>query len=200
MRPPERLWTPSAARIEQAGITRFRRWLDAERGLRFDDYESLWRWSTTELEAFWAALWQFSSVIAHSPYQRVLDRRVMPGARWFPGATLNYAEHSLARARHPAAAGAPAIVFQSETRPRAEISWAALAAQVGALAAPLERLGVEPGDRRGAEPGRRLVELLAGHGLRGGPRSLPANRSQSSLRGGRLSLWRQAARSARDGG
>jgi acetoacetyl-CoA synthetase len=79
MRPAERLWTPSAARIEQAGITRFRRWLDLERGLRFDDYESLWRWSTTELEAFWAALWEFSPVIAHSPYERVLDRRVMPG-------------------------------------------------------------------------------------------------------------------------
>ena len=147
MRSAERLWTPSAARIEQAGITRFRRWLDAERGLRFDDYESLWRWSTTELEAFWAALWQFSPVIAHSPYQRVLDRRVMPGARWFSGATLNYAEHLLARAQHRAAGDAPAIVFQSETRPRTEISWAALAAQVGALAATLKRLGVAPGDR-----------------------------------------------------
>ncbi len=147
MRSAERLWTPSASRIEQAGITRFRRWLNDERGLRFDDYESLWRWSTTELEAFWEALWQFSAVIAHSPYQRVLERRGMPGARWFSGATLNYAEHLLARAQHSAARDAPAIVFQSETRPRAEISWGGLAAQVGALAATLKRLGVAPGDR-----------------------------------------------------
>src|ERR1700682_1910754 len=146
MRAAERLWTPSAARIGQAGITRFRRWL-AERGRRFDDYESLWRWSTTQLEAFWAAVWEFSSVIAHSPYDRVLDRRVMPGARWFSGATLNYAEHSLAKARRAAAGDTPAIVFQSETRPRMEISWAAIAAQVGALAATLKRLGIAPGDR-----------------------------------------------------
>src|SRR5713226_10576123 len=126
MRSAERLWTPSAARIEQAGFTRFRRWLDKERGLRFEDYESLWRWSTTEIEAFWAALWEFSSIIAHSPYERVLDRRVMPGARWFEGATLNYAEHVLAKAQRPTAGDASAIVFQSETRPRTEISWAAL--------------------------------------------------------------------------
>jgi acetoacetyl-CoA synthetase len=143
MRPAELLWTPSASRIEGAGITRFRRWLDETRGLRFDDYESLWRWSTTELEAFWEALWQFTGVIAHSPYERALDRRAMPGARWFSGATLNYAEHLLARAQHPA----PALVFQSETRPRAEISWASLTAQVGALAATLKRLGVVAGDR-----------------------------------------------------
>src|SRR5258708_7676660 len=147
MRSAERLWTPSAARIEQAGITRFRSWLNDERGLRFDDYESLWRWSTTELEAFWEALWQFSAVIAHSPYQRVLERRGMPGARWSSGATLNYAEHLLARAQHSAARDAPAIVFQSETPRRAESSWGGLAAQVGALAATLKRLGVAPGDR-----------------------------------------------------
>ncbi len=103
MRSAERLWTPSAARVEQAGITRFYRFLAAERGLHFDDYESLWRWSTTDLEAFWGALWEFSRVITHSPYERVLDRRVMPGARWFEGATLNYAEHSLAQAQRPSA-------------------------------------------------------------------------------------------------
>jgi acetoacetyl-CoA synthetase len=94
-----------------------------------------------------SALWEFSSVIAQSPYERVLDRRVLPGARWFSGATLNYAEHSLAKARRPTAGDAPAIVFQSETRPRTEISWAAPAAQVGALAATVKHLGVAPGDR-----------------------------------------------------
>src|SRR5690242_13539193 len=55
----ERLWAPSAERVERAGITRYLRWLESERGLRFDGYEALWRWSVTELEAFWASIWDF---------------------------------------------------------------------------------------------------------------------------------------------
>ena len=150
MRPmsdPERLWSPSPARRAEAGITRYLHWLAAERGLRFDDYESLWRWSVDDLEAFWGSIWDFCGVIGHAPWKRVLDRRVMPGARWFEGATLNYAEQVLSRARQPERAARPAIVFESELRPRTEISWSALAGQVGALAATLERLGVERGDR-----------------------------------------------------
>ncbi|HEY6909316.1 MAG TPA: acetoacetate--CoA ligase [Myxococcales bacterium] len=143
----DRLWTPSAERVERAGITRYLRWLSAERGLRFDGYEALWRWSVTELEAFWASIWDFCGVIAHRPYDRVLDRRVMPGARWFEGATVNYAGQSLWRARDPAWASRTALVFESESRPRLELSWSELAAQVGALAATLRRLGVGPGDR-----------------------------------------------------
>jgi acetoacetyl-CoA synthetase len=143
----ERLWAPSAERVERAGITRYLRWLESERGLRFDGYEALWRWSVTELEAFWASIWDFCGVIAHRPYDRVLDRRVMPGARWFEGAAVNYAEQSLRRAQDPTWAPRTALVFESESRPRLELSWGALAAQVGALAATLRRLGVGAGDR-----------------------------------------------------
>ena len=143
----ERLWTPSPERIAGAGITRYRAFLAETRGLRFDGYESLWRWSVDELEAFWASIWEFCGVRSHAPYSCVLDRRTMPGARWFPGATLNYAEHALAPALRPGAAGKPALIFASESRPRAEVTWGQLAARVAALSATLGRLGVGRGDR-----------------------------------------------------
>lgn len=94
---PERLWIPTPERVERAAITRYLRWLRDERGLDFDSYEHLWRWSVDDLEAFWASMWEFCGVITHRPYGHVLDRRVMPGARWFDGALINYAEQSLWR-------------------------------------------------------------------------------------------------------
>ncbi len=142
-----RLWAASPARIESAGITRYRRWLEQKQGLRFDGYEALWRWSVQELEAFWASIWDFCGVISHHPYQSVLERRVMPGARWFEGAMVSYAEQSLWRALRPEWMRRTALVFESESRPRLEMSWGALGAQVGALAATLARLGVRSGDR-----------------------------------------------------
>lgn len=142
---PKPLWTPSPERVAAAGITRYLAWLKDERGLAFTDYESLWRWSVTDLEAFWKTIWDFGGVIAHQPYRRVLSARTMPGAKWFEGATLNYAEHALAHARDRGAE--PAIVCQSETRRRVQITWDALAAQVGALTATLRQIGVKPGDR-----------------------------------------------------
>ena len=145
MSAPELLWTPSRERVERSGFTRFTAWLEKGRGLRFESYEALWRWSVTELEAFWGSLWDFGGVIAHQPYDQILERRTMPGARWFPGATLNYAEHSLRPEN--CAREEPALVFVSETRPRSEISWPTLAAQVAALAGELKRRGVGPGDR-----------------------------------------------------
>jgi acetoacetyl-CoA synthetase len=144
---PEILWKPSAERAERAGITRYLRWLERERGLHFDGYESLWRWSATDLPAFWTSIWEFFGVIAHAPYERVLDRRIMPGAKWFEGATINYAEQSLWRALRPEWAQRTALVFQSESRPRMELAWGALAAQVGALARTLRAFGVDRGDR-----------------------------------------------------
>ncbi|MBX9632346.1 MAG: acetoacetate--CoA ligase [Burkholderiales bacterium] len=147
MNHPAPLWRPSAERIERAAITRYRRWLKDRKGLDFADYESLWQWSVTDIEAFWESIWEFSEVRSHSPYRRVLDRRVMPGAKWFEGATLNYAEHALARAERSDAATRPALIHQSEIRSRGEMSWTELAGQVGAMSATLEALGVRPGDR-----------------------------------------------------
>ena len=147
MNPATPLWIPSKARIERAGITKYRHWLKAKRGLEFEDYESLWQWSVTEIEAFWESIWQFTQIKSYSPYRQVLERRVMPGAKWFEGATLNYAEHLLAFATRPDAATRPALVFESELQPRTEIPWAQLAGEVGALTAALEALGLQPGDR-----------------------------------------------------
>jgi acetoacetyl-CoA synthetase len=141
------LWTPSAARKADAGITRYLAWLKEHRGLSFKDYESLWRWSIAEIEVFYETIWQFGGVIAHAPYRQILDKRAMPGAKWFEGSTLNYAEHALRFAKQSGAATKPAIVFQSELVERAEVSWGELNAKVGALAATLKRLGVAKGDR-----------------------------------------------------
>ncbi|HYP48452.1 MAG TPA: acetoacetate--CoA ligase [Thermoleophilaceae bacterium] len=139
MREGTLLWEPSEADREQAELTRYMRWLD--RGL--EDYHALWRWSVEDIEGFWASIWDYFEVQASQPYERVLGRCEMPGAEWFPGARLNYAEHVFRRAR----AREAAIVHASELRPLAELSWDELAGQVGRVAAGLRRLGVGPGDR-----------------------------------------------------
>lgn len=141
------IWTPSPERIARAGITRYRKWLEERHGLRFDDYESLWRWSVDELETFWATIWVFTGMRSATPYRQVLEARRMPGAKWFDGALVNYADHMLWRAALPDWKDRPAIIFQSERVERREISWGQLAAQVGALTATLKRLGVAKGDR-----------------------------------------------------
>jgi acetoacetyl-CoA synthetase len=120
-------------------------WL-REHGRDFSTYEELWRWSVTEIEAFWESIFQFCAVRTHAPYSQVLDWRVMPGAKWFSGATLNYAEHALASAATEAATEL-ALICQSELRARSEVSWRQLARNVGALAVTLRRFGVVPGDR-----------------------------------------------------
>lgn len=137
------MWRPSSERVGRARITAFVAWLARERGLRFDDYESLWRWSVSDLEGFWSALWQFFDIRASKPYEHVLGRRTMPGAEWFPGARLNLVDQVF---RH-ATAERPAIVAGGETGALVEVSWADLERQVGALAVSLRALGVAPGDR-----------------------------------------------------
>lgn len=136
------LWQPSAGLKAQATISRYLDWLRL-RGRSFDDYATLWEWSATDIEGFWASLWEFFDVQATTPYDAVLPRREMPGAQWFSGATLNYAEH-IFRNADPAR---PAIIFQSERQPATEVSWLALEQQVGAVAAALRAMGVQPGDR-----------------------------------------------------
>ena len=107
----------------------------------FSDYGELWRWSVEDLEGFWAALWEWFSI--DSAYERVLGRQEMPGAEWFPGAELSYAEHVFRQARP----GATAILHATESRGVAEIGWDELREQVARCAAGLRRLGVERGDR-----------------------------------------------------
>jgi acetoacetyl-CoA synthetase len=140
---PEKLWEPSAELVENARLTEFMRWLESERGLRFDDYEALWRWSVDDLEAFWDVIWDFFGVQADGERGAVLGSREMPGAEWFPGTRLNYAEHIFAGKDDQETA----ILHASELRELGELSWGELRGQVAAVAAALRGLGVEHGDR-----------------------------------------------------
>jgi acetoacetyl-CoA synthetase len=120
-------------------------WLERERGLTFVDYPALWEWSTTDLPGFWGAVWDYFQVVAHTPAREVLADAHMPGARWFPGATLNYAEHVL---RMPGlAAGDPVVFGRSQTRPPVTLDAAGLREEVRRVRAGLVRLGVGQGDR-----------------------------------------------------
>jgi acetoacetyl-CoA synthetase len=137
------LWWATPERRARANVSRFLAWLEAERGRRFDGYADLWRWSVEELETFWDAVWQFYGLHSSTPVRAPLADRRMPGARWFEGATLNYAQHVLERAPKDH----PALVYVAEGREPVEISAAELRRRVGALAATLRGLGVRPGDR-----------------------------------------------------
>ena len=137
--------------LPEPHITRYQRWLQQTRGLHFDSYDALWRWSVADLEAFWASIWDYFQIQSPTPYQAVLERPTMPGARWFPGAQVNYAQHLLSHADASHAAGHPAIVFSDEALlARGElrhIGWPELQRQVAACAAAFEAMGVQRGDR-----------------------------------------------------
>jgi acetoacetyl-CoA synthetase len=137
------LWEPSEEFKENANISRYMEWLKREKGLSFSDYGELWEWSVAEVEEFWASIWEYFNVKASKPYSRVLNSREMPGYKWFEGAELNYAEHVFRNARPDE----PAVLHQSEIRQLETVTWRELQEKVGALAAGLEELGVERGDR-----------------------------------------------------
>jgi len=141
---PSVLWTPPPDVRETTEIGRYTVWLEQERGLAFDSYESLQRWSVDDLPAFWASIWEFFEVKAHAPYTTVLASDAMPGAEWFPGARLNFAEHLIGRDED---VDAVAIVAHSQTRPPLELTFGDLREQIARARAGLLRLGVRPGDR-----------------------------------------------------
>ena len=141
----ELLWTPRPEFAARSNLAQYMRWLQGHRGLDFKDYESLWQWSVTDIEAFWGSIWDYFQVCSDQPYARVLSQRVMPGANWFEGSRVNYAEHLL----RPEAERGEAPVFHhlSENRPLARMSWNELGRQVRILATQLRALGIGPGDR-----------------------------------------------------
>jgi acetoacetyl-CoA synthetase len=137
------LWEPSDEFIKQANITKYLNWLRKEKGLTFDDYNSLWQWSVTQIEDFWQTLWDFFQIKASKPYTKVLSQRKMPGAVWFRGSELNYAEHVFLNR----SSDHPALIFQSEIRPLEKVSWTELFSQVSSVATALRNMGVQRGDR-----------------------------------------------------
>ena len=137
------LWEPSEKMKQQANLTQYMQWLKSEKGLHFDDSEKLWEWSVNSLDEFWASIWEYFHIKSSQPYKTVLAERKMPGAQWFSGAELNYAEHVFRNAT----SSRPALVFQSETKPLTEISWEELYQKVSSVAQALRAMGVQRGDR-----------------------------------------------------
>ena len=142
----EWLWTPRPDFAKASHVARYMDWLDRKKHRSFEDYDALWRWSVSEPEDFWASIWEYFDVQSDQPYLRVLDRRVMPGGKWFEGSLVNYAEHLL---RHESRAAPGETVFHhcSEVRPLARMDWQTLGRQVRILATQMRAMGVEPGDR-----------------------------------------------------
>lgn len=138
----EALWRPAPAAVAGSRLTRYRKWLGRPPRSEPADYDALWRWSVEEPEVFWRSIADFFAMRFAAPPRRILSGREMPGARWFEGARLNYAEHALT-----AAGEGPALVYRSEDGARRELSRAELRAEVGRVRAGLAALGVGKGDR-----------------------------------------------------
>src|SRR5690242_953102 len=137
------LWRPSQERIEEANLTRFARQAIRDWKLEFNDYPAFYRWTVDRPEQFWDSLWKFAGVRASTKGSRVIvDAGLMPGARWYPDARLNFAENLLRRRD-----ASTAIVFWGENRVKRRLTHRELADQVARIARGLRALGVKPGDR-----------------------------------------------------
>jgi len=143
--------TPPVSATEAAPylpqIRLYQNWLRDERGLSFATYNDLWRWSVTELDAFWQSIWDYFDFQSPTPHTAVLANNVMPGAKWFPGAQTNYAHQVLRHVQPADAAGLLAVISHNEKGLRREMSWPELRRQVAAMALHLQAQGVRPGDR-----------------------------------------------------
>ena len=122
-------------------------WLRKKHGLSFSSYEHLWRWSVTDQEGFWQSLWDYDHMQSPTPHAAVLADARMPGAKWFPGAQVNYARQVFRHVEAADRAGMQAIVSENELGDVAELSWPELRRRVASFAATLRRLGVRRSDR-----------------------------------------------------
>ena len=137
------LWQPSAKRIRNTNIYHFMNYVNSRHGKSFANYEDLYKWSIEESPVFWATLWDYAEVIHSRSYDLVVDEiNKMPGARWFEGARLNFAENLL-RYRDDRIA----LSFKGEARPTLSITYSELYQQVARLAKSLRHMGIQPGDR-----------------------------------------------------
>jgi acetoacetyl-CoA synthetase len=140
---PPLLWEPSEELKAGSSLKAYMDWLRSERDVPVETYDELWKWSVDEIEEFWASIWDYFEVQASEPYDSVLGSRAMPGAEWFPGARLSYAEH-IFRGRDD---DAVAIRHASELRDLSELTWGELRSLTARIAGGLRELGVGPGDR-----------------------------------------------------
>ncbi len=136
-------WRPSAARIAEANLTRFRHAVHERWGFEAGDFAALHEFSVAQPQKFWLSVWDFAGVIAETQGSAVLrDPHLMPGAEWFPEARLNFAENLLRRRDHH-----PALIFGGENGARREMSRAELYDLVSRIAQALTAAGIGPGDR-----------------------------------------------------
>jgi acetoacetyl-CoA synthetase len=136
------VWTPPPEARTTSQLARYMAWLSDTTGRTFGDYAELWGWSVDELESFWESVWRYFEIHSTAPYTTVLAERAMPGARWFAGARLNYADHALRHADDDRVA----LVEVGEDGAQRELSWRELRAAVGGVAAALRERDVGPGD------------------------------------------------------
>lgn len=128
-------------------MTLYRNWLARERGLTFADYESMRRWSVSDLEGFWESIWSYHNMTSPTPWTRALTKEAMPGAVWFEGAQVNYARQVLRHVVEAENADQLAIIAENELGDVRELSWRDLRRQIASMALTLRSLGVEHGDR-----------------------------------------------------
>jgi acetoacetyl-CoA synthetase len=128
-------------------IRRYQDWLQASRGLSFDDYQAVWNWSVTDLRGFWRSIWDYLDLQSPTPVGEVLEEETMPGARWFTGTQVNYARQVFRHVQPAHAASFPAVVSRNEKGAQRELSWPELRRQSAALALHLQAQGLQPGDR-----------------------------------------------------
>ena len=139
------LWTPPPGRYEASTMAAFERFVADRLGLEFDDYNAMWRWSVDDLDAFWGAIWDFFEIKGSARPEAFCTKRQMPGMEWCPGVTLNHAENILLQGQ--GRADEIALVVQSETFGRKELTWGTLQGQVASVAGRLRAMGVGEGDR-----------------------------------------------------
>jgi acetoacetyl-CoA synthetase len=142
IREGDMLWQPSPQVIENANLTHYTRWLAANRGVHVSGYRRLWEWSVTDIATFWESLWDYFGLRYSQKWTTPLGERTMPGAQWFPGVRLNYAENIFTRMTDKR----PMLIYQAEDADLVEIAWAAVYERVNRLAAVLRGMGVGPGD------------------------------------------------------
>lgn len=139
------LWEPSLSKKNDSNIYYYMKWLKINKGLGFENYDELWRWSITNLEEFWESIWEYFDIRSSQKYTSVLEGRKMPNVRWFTQAKINYAEHVFLHLQKRL--NKPAIIFKNETEPIQTISWGELYEQVASVAQALRKMGVKKGDR-----------------------------------------------------
>jgi len=160
----KKLWQPSAAFTEKSNMVRFMHEVNHRHGLSLSSYHELWQWSVDHIADFWGFFWEFAGVIASKPFDQVVDDPVkMPGAKWFAGAELNFAENLLRfRDQHKA------LIFQGEGQPPVTMTYGDLYAQTSRMAQALKAAGVGKGDRvAGFMPNmpQTIVAMLAAASL-----------------------------------